>query len=146
MRNLIKALFLEEGKKTSSGSPLVASVWLSRWEKNLDIVECLCAERLEAFSHLIFEEEGKSWFAEKDFSPQRFIEGSSFFFIGKSTCREKKCVRVTSAPHASSLATIFLCFAMGGSLCIVNQVCLSQRWVLLWGEDVEEEEEVESEE
>lgn len=53
---------------------------------------------------------------------------------------------VTSAPRASSLATVFLCFAMGGgSLCIVNQVCLSQRWVLLWGEDVEEEEEEESE-
>lgn len=34
-----------------------------------------------------------------------------------------------------SLALQFLVFLVGGSLCIVNQVCLSQRWVLLSSED-----------
>lgn len=34
-----------------------------------------------------------------------------------------------------SLALQFLVFLDGGSLCIVNQVCLSQRWVFLSGED-----------
>lgn len=33
------------------------------------------------------------------------------------------------------LALRFLVFLDGGSLCIVNQVCLSQRWVLLSGGD-----------
>lgn len=33
------------------------------------------------------------------------------------------------------LALRFLVFLDGGSLCIVNQVCLSQRWVLLSSED-----------
>lgn len=119
---------------------------------------------------MIFEVAGKRWFAEKDLSAQRFIEGSTFcliFSIGEFTfvevvlvdlfsfffpsCGGERsaragCARVTSAPLASSLAAVFLCFAMGGSLCIVNQVCLSQRWVLLWGEDVEEEETEEEEE
>lgn len=77
------------------------------------------------------------------------MEGSAFYFIGEPTllklclldffsfpCGEKAVrVCVTSAPRVSSRATVFLCFAMGGSLCIVNQVCLSQRWVLLGGED-----------
>lgn len=108
-----KGSFLGRGKKkTSSGSPLEASVWLSRWEEKSQTLWSVCAQRLETFSHLIFEVEGKSWFAERHLSAHRFMEVRSFFlvfFIGKSTfaevvlavlfrfffpCGKKKCARV----------------------------------------------------
>lgn len=49
-------------------------------------------------------------------------------FVGESAARDLGAACVL--PRYG-----FLVFRDGGSLCIVNQVCLSQRWVLLGGED-----------